>query len=227
MVVASLVFVPVASAQLAPTQPLANTEARLIHYIAHDGVRRTAWLLAADRHARADPADHLAARPRCRRRRERPHLGRPARRRRLRGHQPGRRGAAAALVLVGCRGADLRSRAHARDRARPRRRRRTATGSMPSAARWAARRRSCWSRSTRACSPARRRSIPRPTCVVATTTSRRSRAGAHCSGSRARRWAGRRVRCPARMHGAAPTTTCGRSRSPACRCRSSGARATA
>ncbi|HEV8104230.1 MAG TPA: prolyl oligopeptidase family serine peptidase, partial [Gaiellaceae bacterium] len=33
------------SAQFAPSQPLANTEARLIHYIAHDGIRRTAWLL--------------------------------------------------------------------------------------------------------------------------------------------------------------------------------------
>ena len=45
VVVASLVFVPIASAQFAPAQPLANTETRLIHYIAHDGVRRAAWLL--------------------------------------------------------------------------------------------------------------------------------------------------------------------------------------
>ena len=40
-----LVFVPVASAQLAPTPHLANTVIRVIHYIAHDGVRRPAWLL--------------------------------------------------------------------------------------------------------------------------------------------------------------------------------------
>lgn len=44
-VVAALVVVPVASAELAPAQPFANTEARLIHYVAHDGVRRAAWLL--------------------------------------------------------------------------------------------------------------------------------------------------------------------------------------
>jgi poly(3-hydroxybutyrate) depolymerase len=44
-VAGALVFAPAASAQFAPAQPLANTEARLIHYIAHDGVRRTAWLL--------------------------------------------------------------------------------------------------------------------------------------------------------------------------------------
>jgi len=45
VVVAALVFAPVAGAELAPDQPLGHTEARLIHYIAHDGVRRTAWLL--------------------------------------------------------------------------------------------------------------------------------------------------------------------------------------
>jgi poly(3-hydroxybutyrate) depolymerase len=45
VVIAALVFVPVASAQYAPAQALGNTEARLIHYVAHDGVRRTAWLL--------------------------------------------------------------------------------------------------------------------------------------------------------------------------------------
>src|SRR5580765_1253905 len=42
---AALVFAPAANAQFAPAQALANTEARLIHYIAHDGIRRTAWLL--------------------------------------------------------------------------------------------------------------------------------------------------------------------------------------
>jgi pimeloyl-ACP methyl ester carboxylesterase len=45
VVVVALAFAPAAGAQLAPAQPLGNTEARLIHYIAHDGVRRTAWLL--------------------------------------------------------------------------------------------------------------------------------------------------------------------------------------
>jgi len=45
VLVAALIVVPAASAQLAPAQGLGGTEARLIHYIAHDGVRRTAWLL--------------------------------------------------------------------------------------------------------------------------------------------------------------------------------------
>ncbi len=45
VVIAALVFVPAAAAQYAPAQALGNTEARLIHYIAHDGVSRTAWLL--------------------------------------------------------------------------------------------------------------------------------------------------------------------------------------
>ena len=45
VVIAALVFAPAAAAQYAPAQPLGNTEARLIHYVAHDGVRRTAWLL--------------------------------------------------------------------------------------------------------------------------------------------------------------------------------------
>ena len=45
MLIAALIVVPAASAQLAPAQGLGGTEARLIHYIAHDGVRRTAWLL--------------------------------------------------------------------------------------------------------------------------------------------------------------------------------------
>lgn len=42
---AALVLAPTAVAQYAPSQPLGGTEARLIHYIAHDGVRRAAWLL--------------------------------------------------------------------------------------------------------------------------------------------------------------------------------------
>jgi len=36
---------PVASAQLAPSDNLAHTSARLIHYVAHDGRERPAWLL--------------------------------------------------------------------------------------------------------------------------------------------------------------------------------------
>jgi pimeloyl-ACP methyl ester carboxylesterase len=45
VVIAALIFAPAAAAQYAPAQPLAATEARLIHYVAHDGVRRSAWLL--------------------------------------------------------------------------------------------------------------------------------------------------------------------------------------
>jgi hypothetical protein len=45
VLIVALTVVPAASAQLAPAQPYGNTEARLIHYIAHDGVRRSAWLL--------------------------------------------------------------------------------------------------------------------------------------------------------------------------------------
>jgi pimeloyl-ACP methyl ester carboxylesterase len=45
VIVAALIFAPVAAAQYAPAQALGNTEARLIHYVAHDGVRRSAWLL--------------------------------------------------------------------------------------------------------------------------------------------------------------------------------------
>jgi pimeloyl-ACP methyl ester carboxylesterase len=45
VLIAALILVPAASAQFAPEQPYGSTEARLIHYIAHDGVRRTAWLL--------------------------------------------------------------------------------------------------------------------------------------------------------------------------------------
>ena len=44
-VAGALLFAPAASAHFGPAQRLANTEARLIHYVAHDGVRRTAWLL--------------------------------------------------------------------------------------------------------------------------------------------------------------------------------------
>jgi poly(3-hydroxybutyrate) depolymerase len=43
--IAALVFAPAASAQYAPAQPAAATQARVIHYIAHDGVRRSALLL--------------------------------------------------------------------------------------------------------------------------------------------------------------------------------------
>ena len=45
VVIAALVCAPAAAAKYAPAQALGNTEARLIHYIAHDGVSRSAWLL--------------------------------------------------------------------------------------------------------------------------------------------------------------------------------------
>jgi pimeloyl-ACP methyl ester carboxylesterase len=44
-VVGALVFAWGAYAQLAPVQRTTHTFARLIHYVAHDGVRRAAWLL--------------------------------------------------------------------------------------------------------------------------------------------------------------------------------------
>jgi pimeloyl-ACP methyl ester carboxylesterase len=45
LALAALVLAPAATAKYAPDQPFGTTEARLIHYIAHNGVRRTAWLL--------------------------------------------------------------------------------------------------------------------------------------------------------------------------------------
>jgi pimeloyl-ACP methyl ester carboxylesterase len=44
-VVIALVLVPAAAAQLAPLPNAAQTVASLIHYVAHDGKRRAAWLL--------------------------------------------------------------------------------------------------------------------------------------------------------------------------------------
>jgi poly(3-hydroxybutyrate) depolymerase len=44
-VLSGLVFASGAYAQLAPAENVTNTVARLIHYVAHDGVRRSAWLL--------------------------------------------------------------------------------------------------------------------------------------------------------------------------------------
>jgi pimeloyl-ACP methyl ester carboxylesterase len=41
----ALTLVSAAYAQFAPTETSATTVARLIHYVAHDGVRRSAWLL--------------------------------------------------------------------------------------------------------------------------------------------------------------------------------------
>ena len=43
--VIALVLVPAAAAQLAPLPNLTQTVASLIHYVAHDGKRRAAWLL--------------------------------------------------------------------------------------------------------------------------------------------------------------------------------------
>ena len=45
VVTAALAIAPAARAQLAPAQPIALTQAERISYIAHDGVRRPAWLL--------------------------------------------------------------------------------------------------------------------------------------------------------------------------------------
>jgi poly(3-hydroxybutyrate) depolymerase len=42
---AALALAPTAAAQYAPSQPAGTTEARLIHYRAHDGRMRPAWLL--------------------------------------------------------------------------------------------------------------------------------------------------------------------------------------
>ena len=100
--VAALVLAPAAAAQFAPAQRARE------HRDAPDPLPRARRRLAAGVAAPAgpdsrpgDPARHLAARPRGRRRPERAPLGRPAGRGRLRGHQPGRGGPSAALVLVG------------------------------------------------------------------------------------------------------------------------------
>ena len=53
MVAAALAIAPAARAQLAPAQPVALTQAEHISYVAHDGVRRPAWLLL--------PADYRGA----------------------------------------------------------------------------------------------------------------------------------------------------------------------
>jgi poly(3-hydroxybutyrate) depolymerase len=44
-VVVALVFANAGSAQLGPVESTTHTFARLIHYVAHDGARRVAWLL--------------------------------------------------------------------------------------------------------------------------------------------------------------------------------------
>jgi pimeloyl-ACP methyl ester carboxylesterase len=44
-VVAAICFTAAAHAQLPPARSTTHTIARLIHYVAHDGVRRAAWLL--------------------------------------------------------------------------------------------------------------------------------------------------------------------------------------
>lgn len=56
VVAVAVALAPSASAQLSPGDNLAHTTARLIHYIAHDGVRRPAWLLLpADYHGQKIP----------------------------------------------------------------------------------------------------------------------------------------------------------------------------
>ena len=56
VVAIAAVLAPVAGAQLAPAENLAHTTARLIHYVAHDGRTRVAWLLLpAGYHGRRIP----------------------------------------------------------------------------------------------------------------------------------------------------------------------------
>lgn len=56
MVAVAAAFAPAAQAQLAPGDNMTNTTARLIHYVAHDGARRAAWLLLpADYHGQKIP----------------------------------------------------------------------------------------------------------------------------------------------------------------------------
>jgi poly(3-hydroxybutyrate) depolymerase len=225
VLVAALVFAPAANAQFAPAQALANTEARLIHYVAHDGVRRTAWLLLPigvhgplpliiSPHGRGVDENENALIWG-----DLPGEGgfaviNPAGEgRRLHWFSWGAPGQIADLArmpeIVRAHGVDVdRHRIYAFG------------GSM------GGQKRSCSRRSTLACSQARLRSTRRPTCGAGTTTSLRSSTAGSCSGWLARRSAARRTRCPAPTHAAAPTTTCGSSRSPACRCRSSGARVT-
>ncbi len=56
VVAVAVALVPAAHAQLSPGDNLAHTTARLIYYVAHDGVRRPAWLLLpADYHGQKIP----------------------------------------------------------------------------------------------------------------------------------------------------------------------------
>ena len=139
-------------------------------------------------------------------------------------HQPGRRGTAAALVLVGRRGPDRRPGAHARDRRGARGPTSTGAGSTRSAARWAARRRCCSSRSTRTCSPARPRSIRRPTCAAATATSPRCKTARTLQALARDEIGGTPAQVPAAYARAQPRPLRGGDRAaPASRCSSTGA----
>ena len=137
-----------------------------IHYRAHDGVRRRAYILLPSwygpKQQPADPARHLAARARRQRAREHEALGRAAGARPVRGDQPRRRGPQAEALLVGLGRADRGPGADAGDRAAhaPLAARRQRTASTRSAAAWAARRRCSCSPAIRGCSPARPRSTP-------------------------------------------------------------------
>ena len=121
-VLAALVLVPAArGAADAPAPSLVATRGdRLIHYRAHDGGSRPAWLLLPVGYDGRRPLP-LVISPHGRgvgAAREHADLGRPARRGRVRRHQPGRRGTPAALVLVGLPRADRRPGAHARESSR-------------------------------------------------------------------------------------------------------------
>jgi hypothetical protein len=97
-----LTLAPAAGAQLAPPVPIPLTETMLVHYRAHDGVLRPALVMVpSDYHGQPIP---LVISPHGRGVDERENellWGRPSRRGRLRGDQPGGRRTRAALVLVG------------------------------------------------------------------------------------------------------------------------------
>ena len=174
VVAAALLITGVASAAEQPVTATPNTEIRLIHYRAHDGAVRPAWLfLPAGYHGQRVP---LVISPHGRGVDESDNalfwgdlpgeggfaLIDPAGEgRRLHWYSWGDPGQIADLARM-----PQIARALGRER-------RTGTGSTRSAGRWAARRRCCSSRATRICSPVRRRSTRRPTWRAATATSRR------------------------------------------------------
>ena len=179
------------SSQAVERQSWPLTRQIVIHYVAHDGVvRRADVLLPRLRRAsrRAAAARDPAARPRDRCPRQRSPLGRPPGRDRFAVINPEGQGRRLAPIPGGSR-PDRRPRA---DAGHPRGRaavgaRWTTAASMPSAGRWAGRRRS--SSSPRpGCSPAPCRSTRRRTSLSATGSSRGSDTARGSSSSRATRW---------------------------------------